>query len=42
MSFYSWRYTGGEIVERKELNVPTLNDKNFVVNCEKENFCNDD
>lgn len=28
-------------MERKDLNVPIPNEKNFV-NCEKENFCNDE
>lgn len=39
--FYGWRYTGGEITERKDLIMPIHNEKKFV-NCEKENFCNDE
>lgn len=36
---HGWRHIGAEIVERKYLNIPTLN---FMVNCGKKNFPNDD
>lgn len=40
--FNGWRYIGAEIVERKDLNVPTLSGKNVMVNCRKKNFSNDE